>query len=369
MDKNLSYDSCLAFAGGERFFGFSYGRRGIAVGEICFTTAMTGYQHVITDPSFSGQIILFAFPHVGNVAVNSCDNESSRVLARGLIFREKPQDFLHHLRIKDFSSWLEDNGIAAIYGVDTRAITRLVRLKGNQSGIIFPVNDMGINEALSVLREAVDMDGNELATSASGNARCLPCPAGDKRRRICVVDFGIKDGILRNLEKYFAVVVVDGKKGFSSALESGNFSGVVLSNGPGDPSATYLQLREDFSKILASNLPVLGICLGHQLLLLAFGCKTKKMLVGHRGTNHPVVNLETQKVEITSQNHGFVLDESTLNNKDIIVTHRSLFDGSVEGIRVKNRKIFSVQYHPEGSPGTHDSHYIFTKFFDEINSQ
>ncbi|ACT69456.1 carbamoyl-phosphate synthase, small subunit [Neorickettsia risticii str. Illinois] len=369
MNKNLSYDSCLAFAGGECFFGFSYGRRGVAVGEVCFTTGMTGYQHTITDPSFSGQIILFAFPHIGNVAINSCDNESSRVFARGLIFRERPQDFLHHLKIRSFSSWLEDNGIAAIYGVDTRAITRLVRLKGNQGGIIFPINDIGVDEALSLLREAEDMNGNELAISASGNARCSPYCAGDKRKKVCVVDFGIKDGIIRNLEKYFAVVVVDGKKGFSSALESEDFAGIVLSNGPGDPSATYLQLCEDFSRVLASNLPVLGICLGHQLLLLAFGCKTRKMLVGHRGTNHPVINLETQKVEITSQNHGFVLDESTLNNKDIIVTHRSLFDRSVEGIKIKDRKIFSVQYHPEGSPGTHDSHYIFTKFFDEISSQ
>lgn len=368
MDTTLSYDACLAFLEGEFFLGFSCGRKGTAIGEVCFTTGTVGYQHTITDPSFSNQIILFAFPHIGNIAVNSRDYECSHVLSRGIVLRERPQDFSHHLKVKGFLDWLEEIKLVGIYGVDTRAITRMLRSKGNQPGIIFPTDALSRKEALALLREESKKSVSDLASSAVGYARRPAFSASDTRKRVYLIDFGIKDGIARYLEEYFSITIVAGIKGFSECLDLEKCDGIVLSNGPGDPCETYSRLRDDFSRIFSSNVPVLGICLGHQLTVLAFGCKTAKMFIGHRGANHPVINLERQRVEITSQNHGFVLDESTLN-ENIIVTHRSLFDNSVEGIRIKGKKIFSVQYHPEGSPGTHDSHYIFSEFRDEVASR
>ncbi|AHX11418.1 carbamoyl-phosphate synthase, small subunit [Neorickettsia helminthoeca str. Oregon] len=366
MSTTFAYDTCLAFTDGSLFFGFSCGKKGVAVAEVCFTTSPLGYQHVITDPSFFGQIILFTSPHIGNIGINSQDNECHKVFARGVVLREDPVDFSHHYRIEHFSDWLVRNQVVGICGVDTRAITRLICRTGSKNGIIFPIDEISHTGALELLKASKEMNNLELSAGVLGYSN-YDLPTDPEKKKVCIIDFGIKHGIIRNLQKYFTVVVIAGKRGFADVVLSSSFDGIVLSNGPGDPSATYEYLYEDFTKIFSSDIPILGICLGHQIIVLAFGCRTKKMLVGHRGANHPVMNLITGKVEITSQNHGFVLDESTLT-RDVGITHRSLFDNSVEGVKIKNKKIHSIQYHPEGSPGPHDSHYIFEDFFHEVVS-
>ena len=366
------YNAALAFPTGEVFFGRGLGAIGQTYGEICFNTAMTGYQEVLTDPSYAGQIITFTFPHIGNIGCNAEDNESAdKPTAAGLILREditNPSNWRAEAHLND---WLIERGITGICGVDTRAITRQVREKGAVNVAIAHV-EMGEEIDLEALVELAkahpDLSGAELAEAGStaeiinwdeGLWRKDACPA---KYKIAAIDYGIKGNILRNLRNVGFSVELFPAKTTSAEILASNPDGIFLSNGPGDPAATAEYAVPVIKELIASGKPIFGICMGHQLLATALGCKTEKMHQGHRGANHPVQDLETRKVEITSQNHGFVVSENLPDGVE--VTHRSLFDGTIAGI--KGGECFSVQYHPEASPGPHDSSYLFERFLAAV---
>lgn len=357
-DLQLSgYDAVLALRTGELFYGHSVGKRGVTTGEICFTTGITGYQSTITDPSFAEQIITFTSPHIGNIGINDFDDESRKVFCKGVIIRENIIETDHFLRKKSFSSWLDENNVVGITGIDTRRLTHLINKKGPQNAVICS-KPMSIDD---IRGSTAEMKSIELTKLVSGFS--LGVKSHGNKKKVAIIDFGVKGGIVKNISSYFDIEVIKSEPGFSEKITN-EIAGIVLSNGPGDPEATFNYLKSDFDRIFSLNLPILGICLGHQILALQFGCKTRKMDTGHRGANHPVLNLETRKVEITSQNHGFMVDSLA---DQVEVTHVSLFDNSVEGLKIKNKPIFSVQYHPEGSPGPNDSHYIFKNFSNVVN--
>lgn len=378
-----SHNAALLFPDGTCLFGFGIGKEGITFGEICFNTAISGYQEILTDPSYLGQIITFTFPHIGNVGANQNDIEANKVRASGLIVREpitKPSNYRSN---QDFCSWLVSNNLTGICGIDTRFITQKVRASGASSvAIIFSENlsDELLQKTLEELQNKPDLKGAELASKASQNQQFVwpnegrwsqeensylkPKSCGLK---IVAIDFGAKLNILRCLTDLGCEVQVVGAKASFEEIMSFNPDGIFLSNGPGDPAATGVYAIPVIQKILAQKIPLFGICLGHQLLALALGAKTSKMHQGHRGANHPVQNLKTKKVEITSQNHGFCVEADSLPS-NVEITHLSLFDSSVEGIRLKDGSAFAVQYHPESSPGPSDSFYLFEEFIEMIKS-
>lgn len=368
-------DACLLLADGSVFYGRGIGVPGTGIGEICFNTAMTGYQEVLTDLSFTGQIITFTFPHIGNVGTNDEDIEAAAPRAAALVIREpvtEPSSFRSSLHLQ---AWLEKNAMTGISGVDTRAVTRHIRRHGAQNAAVHylkPGESFDITLLQARIAECPDMTGRELAAGVTapqpyewtqtrwklgrGFGR-MTCP----RRHVVAIDYGEKLNILRSLaERDCRVTVVPATTKAEDILKL-RPDGVFLSNGPGDPAATGQYAVPELRRLIAEGVPVFGICLGHQLLGLALGGRTAKLPQGHRGANQPVKNLETGAVEITSQNHGFaVMPESLPGN--VKVTHVSLFDGVVEGLRAIDKPVFSVQYHPESSPGPHDSHYLFDDF-------
>jgi carbamoyl-phosphate synthase small subunit len=397
-------NAALLLADGTVFFGMGVGAHGSIAGEVCFNTAMTGYQEVLTDPSYMGQIITFTFPHIGNVGCNDEDIESSPkpVLgACGLILREHITDPSNFRAGDHFNAWLTARGITGICGVDTRALTRHIRDHGAQNAaIVFSaskdlgsgVRDALLKKARAVLENAPDMNGLELAAHATTREHyrwsqkrwalgtgypvlegSSVAPNGESRGakplfNVVAIDFGEKLNILRCLASAGCqVTVVPGTTPATDILKLAP-DGVFLSNGPGDPAATANYAVPTIRALIDANVPVFGICLGHQLLGLALGARTEKMKQGHRGANHPVKDLATGKVEITSQNHGFCVCENQLPD-DVEITHRSLFDNSIEGLRHKTKPAFSVQYHPESSPGPHDSHYLFDRFVELMGTQ
>ncbi|MGB0785804.1 MAG: glutamine-hydrolyzing carbamoyl-phosphate synthase small subunit [Alphaproteobacteria bacterium] len=370
--------AALILDDGSVFWGYGLGRVGEAVGEVCFNTSMTGYQEILTDPSYAGQIINFTFPHIGNVGTTPDDLESRNSVARGCIVKADPTDPSNYRSLKYFSGWLSEQGLTGISGLDTRAITRLIRDKGAPTGIVVHSTN-GKIDLTSALQQAKDwpgLEGMDLAKAVTtkstytwNTGRWKPESGYGQilspSKRVVAFDFGAKHNILRCLASTGCeVIVVPGTSTAEDVLEH-DPDGVFLSNGPGDPAATGAYAAGVIKELIEANLPIFGICIGHQILAQALGGKTRKMRLGHRGGNHPVKDLETGKVEITSQNHGFEVDEDSLPS-DIIVTHRSLFDGSNEGLRHKDRPIFSVQYHPEASPGPQDSMYLFEKFFASL---
>lgn len=376
MTKN---NAVLIFPNGETIYGFGVGKKSKTMGEICFNTAITGYQEILTDPSYSGQIITFTFPHIGNVGVNEKDVESVKPKAKGLIIRENITSPANYRSQNHFNNWLIENEITGICGVDTRKITKNIRENGAKNvAIIFNDNIKDVNDVVKELVKAGDLSGVELAEGASLNKKYGWESEGkwqqeknsynkikNKKYKIVAIDYGAKLNILRCLtEVGFEVQVVPAKTSFEEIAKY-NPDGVFLSNGPGDPAETGKYAIATIQKIVEKEIPLFGICLGHQLLALAMGAKTVKMHQGHRGANHPVQDLKTKKVEITSQNHGFTVDEKSLPDS-IEITHKSLFDGTIEGIAVKNKKAFSVQYHPESSPGPSDSYYLFERFINLI---
>ena len=385
-DKNNSLPAnkkaALLLADGTIFFGKPIGKNSTVFGEICFNTGMTGYQEVLTDPSYSGQIIIFTFPHIGNVGCNQQDIESTgipkRLGAVGLVVREDITNPSNFRSTEHFNDWLKEQNISGICGIDTRALTKYIKKNGAQNtAIISNANEEEIEKAKVELTKLPSLNGLELAKDATtlkqyswnepvwsleGNLAPTPTKA-----HIVAIDYGEKLNILRNLTSYGCKVTVVPAETSADDILALNPQGVFLSNGPGDPAATGIYSVPIIQEIIASGLPVFGICLGHQMLALALGGKTEKMKQGHRGVNHPVKNLATGKVEITSQNHGFVVKEDSLPD-NVIVTHRSLFDGSVEGITLKDKPVFSVQYHPESSPGPHDSLYLFEEFVKIANA-
>lgn len=368
----------IALADGTVFLGSGCGAEGAATGELCFNTAMTGYQEILTDPSYAGQIVLFTFPHIGIVGTNTDDHEESAppaaTAARGAVFREALGAPSNWRAEQDFNAWLGAKGIVGLAGIDTRALTRAIREHGMQKAAIAHAPQGGIDidaliaqarawEGIEAADLAAGMTAPEAYTGdqglwdvASGYAR-----PGAPRFHVVVVDFGVKKNILRNLAGIDArTTVVSGDTNFETIAALAP-DGVVLSNGPGDPAATYRRAGPLIGKLAESGLPILAICLGHQLLALALGAKTMKMDQGHHGANHPVLDVETGKVEIVSMNHGFTVDTQTLPD-GVSETHRSLFDGTNSGLKVDGRPILSVQHHPEASPGPQDSYYLFRRF-------
>jgi carbamoyl-phosphate synthase small subunit len=374
-------DAVLIFADGSKFYGYGIGKEGLAIGEVCFNTSVTGYQEILTDPSYSGQIINFTFPHIGNVGANDEDIEAKKVRANGLIVREPITNSSNYRANISFNEWLKKHNLTGISGVDTRQITKKIRQDGAKNiAIVFEENlsEKSIEEAREKIKNSGDLDGVELALKASENKVYDWQNEGnwdqrnnkynsskDNLYKVVAIDFGAKLNILRCLKQVGCDVTVLPANATFADIEKINPDGVFLSNGPGDPAETGKYSIPTIQKVLEKNIPLFGICLGHQLLALAVGAKTTKMHQGHRGANHPVQDLRSKKVEITSQNHGFCVDKSSLPS-DVEITHISLFDNTIEGIKLKNKPAFSVQYHPESSPGPSDSFYLFEEFVELI---
>lgn len=374
-----NHSAVLALEDGTLFSGIGFGAPGIAVGEVVFNTAMTGYQEILTDPSYAGQLATLTMPHIGNTGVNPEDMESDRARAAGLIVRDAPRRHSSWRATQSLSAWLAEQNTVAIADIDTRALTARLRETGAQNACLISGPDADPAEALKQARACPPMTGQNLA---SKNSCAEPyewterLPALSRRDENPVVysnaphvvcyDFGTKYNILRLLvEAGCRVTVVPAEFALDDALTL-KPDGFMLSNGPGDPEPCT-QAIETIRGILERGIPTLGICLGHQLLALALGAKTVKMKFGHHGANHPVQELATGRVMITSQNHGFAVDEASLPD-NVIPTHRSLFDESLQGIRVEGAPVFGFQGHPEASPGPHDIQYLFGAFIDMISS-
>jgi carbamoyl-phosphate synthase small subunit len=373
----------LVLADGTLIEGKGAGAAGIAVGEVCFNTAMTGYQEILTDPSYAGQIITFTFPHIGNVGTNSEDMEAGTLAAggvRGCVLRAPITPASNWRAAQGLDAWLKARGIIAVTGVDTRALTALIREKGMPNAVIAHAPD-GKFDREALKREAAafpGMVGLDLAKDVtSGQSYGWDETAWQwgkgygrqesPRFHVVAIDYGLKRNILRELATVGCRLTVVPATTTAEEILERKPDGVFLSNGPGDPAATGVYAVPEIKKLVASGLPVFGICLGHQMLGLALGGTTEKMKFGHHGANHPVKDLTTGKVEITSQNHGFAVRPDSLP-AEVEQTHVSLFDGSLEGLSVRGRPVFSVQYHPEASPGPQDSAYLFQRFLRLIES-
>lgn len=370
----------LVLADGTVLWGRGFGAAGAKVGEICFNTSMTGYQEVMTDPSYAGQIITFTFPHIGNVGANGEDIESITPAARGMIVREDITEPSSWRAVEPWAKWLEKSGLPGLAGIDTRALTRRIRDNGAPNGVICyaPDGKFDLPALHKMAAEWPGLDGMDLAAEVSctqtyqWNETRWNLTTGyganeNPQHHVVAIDYGIKRNILRCLASSGCRVTVVPANTPAAEILAHNPDGVFLSNGPGDPAATGQYAVPVIRDLIASGKPVFGICLGHQMLALALGGSTKKMHLGHRGANQPVKDLTTGKVEITSQNHGFCVLPETLP-EGVEVTHVSLFDGSNEGLRVTGKPVFSVQYHPEASPGPQDSHYLFARFTEMMDA-
>lgn len=367
-------DAALVLADGTVFWGSGIGAGGAAVGEVCFNTAVTGYQEILTDPSYAGQIIAFTFPHIGNVGANLEDLETTTPAARGLILHTSITAPANYRAAQSLDVWLKSHGLIGICGVDTRRLTRRVRDLGPPNGAIAydPQGRIDVNALRAQALDWPGLEGMDLAKAVTcrqtyewtetvwhreqgyGRQR-------SPRRHVVAIDYGAKLNILRMLATQGCRVTVVPASASAEDVLRHDPDGIFLSNGPGDPAATGIYAVPVLQELIASGKPIFGICLGHQLLALALGGTTGKMPRGHRGANHPVKDLLTGKVEITSQNHGFVVNPESLP-PTVEPTHVSLFDGTNEGLQVIGKPVFSVQYHPEASPGPQDSHHLFVRF-------
>ena len=377
--KKINPTGILVLEDGSFFEGYGFGFENTTTGEVCFNTSITGYQEIISDPSYAGQIINFTFPHVGNVGTNNDDHESDKIWTKGIILNSEISNPSNYRALKHLDGWLKKNKIVGITGLDTRSLTNFIRDKGAPKGTISfsKKGKFNINKLKNLSKKWSGLKGLDLAgkVSTKKNYKWSGFKTWTKENRflknkiksfkVVAIDYGIKKNILRYFSDFKCDVDVVSCKASSEEILKMKPDGIFLSNGPGDPAATGKYAIQILKKLIKKNIPIFGICLGHQILALALGAKTKKMKLGHRGANHPVKNLIKSKVEITSQNHGFeIIKESLPNN--IEITHKSLFDDCIEGIKLKNKPIFSVQYHPESNPGPQDSIYLFQEFINNM---
>ncbi|MEO6253037.1 MAG: glutamine-hydrolyzing carbamoyl-phosphate synthase small subunit [Ferruginibacter sp.] len=364
MPDTITLPAILILEDGTIFNGTAFGKTGTATGEICFNTGMTGYQEVFTDPSYFGQVLIMNNVHIGNYGVKAADVESDSVKVKAVIGRNLEDRYSRFMADTSLQDYFEAQGVVAIDGIDTRALVAHIRTQGAMNCIISSeITD--VEQLKKTLKEVPSMDGLELASAVSTEQSYF---AGDEKAalRIAVLDFGIKKNILNCLVERGAYVKVHNAKTGFDELEKFKPHGYFISNGPGDPAPMGYAIKT-VKDILAADKPLFGICLGHQLLALANDIPTFKMHHGHRGLNHPVKNIISGKCEITTQNHGFGVDPKAVRaNDNIEITHINLNDDSIEGIRIKDKKAFSVQYHPEATPGPHDSRYLFDEFIQLI---
>jgi len=374
--------ACLALADGTIFRGYGFGATGQTVAELCFNTAMTGYQEIMTDPSYAGQIVTFTFPHIGNVGVNPEDDETGDPVADGLVVKWDPTEPSNWRSAENLSGWLARQGRIGIGGIDTRRLTRAIRHQGAPHVALAhdPDGNFDIEALISAARDFEGLVGLDLAKKVTcaqsyrWDETRWAWPDGfgrqkDAKFKVVAIDYGAKRNILRCLASAGCDVTVLPATATTEDVLAQSPDGLFLSNGPGDPAATGSYAVPMIQGVMEkSDLPIFGICLGHQMLALALGAQTIKMNHGHHGANHPVKDLETGKVEITSMNHGFTVDSQTLP-ANVKETHVSLFDGSNCGIRMTDRPVFSVQYHPEASPGPVDSMYLFERFVQAMDKE
>ena len=380
FNNNNSFSKGILVLDNKTFFkGIGIGFKGTTTGEVCFNTSFTGYQEIISDPSYAGQIINFTFPHIGNVGTNLEDLESDKIWTRGVIFNSEITDPSNYRSLYHLDKWLTKNKVIGLTGIDTRSLTNFIRDNGAPKGTI-SVNKDGKFNIKKLINRSIKWHGlNGLDLAKEVTTKNVYRWTGYKtwkkgigykkskqsKLKIIAIDFGIKKNILRYFSDYSCEVKVVSCNLSAKDILKHNPQGIFLSNGPGDPAATGKYAIPVIRDLIKKNIPIFGICLGHQLLGLALKAKTKKMKLGHRGANHPVKNLLTGKVEITSQNHGFEVTESSLP-KNVKVTHKSLFDNSIEGLKLINKPVFSVQYHPEANPGPQDSKYLFDYFIKDV---
>ncbi len=368
----------LVLADGSVFRGTAIGAEGLSVGEVVFNTAITGYQEILTDPSYAQQIVTLTYPHIGNTGTNQEDAECDRIWASGLVIRDLPLVASNFRNQQDLSSYLVERNVVAIADIDTRRLTRILRDKGAQNGCIV-AGDIDESKALAAAKAFGGLKGLDLAKEVTV-AKAYPwnegawalgqghsVKTGSKNFKVVAYDFGVKRNILRMLVDRDCELTVVPATTSAAAILAMNPDGVFLSNGPGDPEPCTYAI-EAVKRFLETNIPIFGICLGHQILALASGAKTVKMKFGHHGGNHPVQNLDTKRVMITAQNHGFAVDESSLP-ANVVATHKSLFDGSLQGIRRTDKPAFSFQGHPEASPGPHDADTLFDHFIELMKAR
>jgi carbamoyl-phosphate synthase small subunit len=359
--------------------GIGIGYQGTATGEVCFNTSLTGYQEIISDPSYAGQIINFTFPHIGNVGTNKEDHESDKIWTKGIILNSEITSPSNYRALENLDTWLKKNKIVGITGLDTRSLTNFIRDKGAPKGTISFSNTgkFNINKLTNLTVKWNGLKNLDLAEKVTtkknyiwSGLKTWKKESGfiknkTKSLNVVAIDYGIKKNILRYFSDFNCKVTIVSCKTNTKEILKLKPHGIFLSNGPGDPAATGKYAIGTIKELIKKEMPIFGICLGHQILALTLGAKTKKMKLGHRGANHPVKNLIKNNVEITSQNHGFEIIKESLP-KNIEVTHKSLFDNCIEGIRLKNKPVFSVQYHPESNPGPQDSVYLFQEFINNM---
>ena len=378
--KNFQKNTGILVLENKKIFrGIGIGYQGEATGEVCFNTSLTGYQEIISDPSYAGQIINFTFPHIGNVGTNKEDFESDKIWTKGVIFNSEITSPSNYRSFQHLDVWLKKNKIVGITGLDTRSLTNFIRDKGAPKGTIAYSNKskFHINKLINSTIKWSGLKNLDLAEKVTTQKNYIWKGLKTWRKEygyrknnqnsfhVVAIDYGIKKNILRYFSDFKCKVTVVSCKTSAEKILSLKPNGVFLSNGPGDPAATGKYAIQIIQNLIKKKIPLFGICLGHQILALALGGKTKKMKLGHRGANHPVKNLISENVEITSQNHGFEVVRENLP-KNIQITHKSLFDNSIEGIRLKNNPVFSVQYHPESNPGPQDSVYLFQEFINNM---